>query len=128
MTSTEIDLKHALRLALDYIDAIPKEAADKIRVFSERDWIESLFAVDRSPTVNELELWRSDHWIEGIRDYRARTGSFLKDAKETFEKICPHGPSRYSSGYNEQSDPPVTRYYAGYDMDPDIYGDGGAMV
>ncbi len=98
MTSTEIDLKHALRLALDYIDAIPKEAAEKFPGMPgfDRDWVEGLFTVDRSPTVNELELWRSGHWIEGIKSYRARTGSFLKDAKETFEKICNHG-----GGYGE---------------------------
>ncbi len=103
MTSTEIDLKHALRLALDYIDAIPKEAAAKFPGMPgfDRDWVESLFNPDLSPTVNELELWRSLNWIEGVKGYRARTGRMLKETKETFEKICPHGPNGHSSGYKE---------------------------
>ncbi len=106
MTSTEIDLKHALRLALDYIDAIPKEAADKFPGMPgfDRDWVNGLIiadAVDLSPTINELELWRSERWIEGVKDYRARTGSFLKDTKEVFEKICNHG-GRYGEFENRR--------------------------
>ena len=64
MTHREKDLQEALRMALDYIDAIPKDAVSRFPAMPgfDRDEVEALFVVEESEQVQVLRKYADEHW------------------------------------------------------------------